>query len=242
MSNVYENKYGVTFGGHHSFRYYSLLPTAPPTIAPPAVNTFYVTVPGADGSLDLTEVLTGYPTYGDRKGTFSFMIYSKRDDWYSIYNNVVRDLNGKRMDVILDEDSEYYYNGRLTVGAPQLSRNKATFSVTGEFSANRYTLDEYSGNDWLWDPFDFEHGIAREYYQIKVRNQKQITLIGSSLVVCPKFTLESGYMTITADGRTYELHQGDNIFLNLLLADEEKIITARGKGVLTITYRIGGVG
>lgn len=239
--NLYESRYGVTFDGKHSFRDYGLLPTSAPVISPPKVNTYYVDVPGSDGSLDLTEALTGYPTYGDRNGVFNFQLYGLKDDWYNKVNTLIHDLNGKRMDVILDEDKQYYYKGRLTVGTPNYGKNKATISITGVFGSNRYMSDEYSGNDWLWDPFDFENGIAREYYKINVRNSKTVTLIGSEIIVCPKFTLESGYLTMTCDGVDYRLTQGENIFLNVLLSEGEKQVTFDGRGVVTITYRIGGV-
>lgn len=239
--NMYETNYGVSFNGHHSFGYYHLLPTSAPVIAPPTVKTFYVEIPGADGSLDLTEVLTGFPTYGDRNGEFNFMIYAPRDEWYDIYNLILQDLNGKRVEVILDEDAQFYYNGRLTVAAPSFTKNKGTIKITGVFASERYVNGAYSGNDWLWDPFDFENGIAREYYQINVRNRKTVTLIGSSLIVCPKFTVESGNLSVVADGNTYQLQTGDNIILEVLLGqNENKNVQFIGNGVVTITYRMGG--
>lgn len=241
MSNKYETRYGVTFNGHHSFRDYHLLPTSAPVITPPEVKTHYIEVPGADGSLDLTEALTGYPTYGDRKGNFNFQFYAPKSEWYNVYNDIVHDLNGVSADVIMDEDAQYYYKGRLIVGTPTYGKYKATIQITGTFKSDKYVQDSYSGNDWLWDSFDFEHGIAREYYKIPVRISKTVTLIGSELIVCPKFTLESGNLTMTYDGAEYPLTLGDNIFLNVLLGEEEKQVTFNGNGVVTITYRIGGV-
>lgn len=241
MSNMYEENYGASFNGHHSYNYYHLLPTSAPVIAPPEVKTFYVDVPGADGSLDLTEVLTGFPTYGDRKGEFNYMIYAPRSEWYPIYNQIVHDLNGKTADVILDEDSQYFYKGRLTVAAPSIGKKKCTVKITGIFASERYVNDSYSGNDWLWNPFDFENGIAREYYQIHVRNSKTVTLIGSDLVVCPKFTLEYGSISAVIGGKTYRLQTGDNIFLEVLLDRNSTLpVTFNGNGVVTVTYRMGG--
>lgn len=240
MSNKYETRYGVTFNGNHSFRKYRLLPTSAPVISPPEVKTFYVDVPGADGSLDLTEVLTGYVTYGDRDGDFNFQIYAPKEEWYDVYNDVVHDLNGKQADVILDEDAQYYYKGRLTVGKPSFGKNTAKLKISGVFSANKYVQDTYSGNDWLWDPFDFNTGIAREYYQINVRNSKTITLIGSELIVCPIFTLNSGNLTAVVNGNRYVLESGENIFLDILLTESNLDITFVGNGVVTVNYRIGG--
>jgi len=241
MSNVYETNYGVTFNGHHSYTYYHLLPTSAPVIAPPVVKTFYVDVPGADGSLDMTEVLTGYPTYGDRQGSFEFLINAPRAEWYTIYNQIVHDLNGKQADVILDEDSEYFYKGRLTVAAPNFGKHKGVVKVTGVFASERYVNNAYSGNDWLWNPFDFENGIAREYYQIQIRNSKTITLIGSDLIVCPIFTVESGNLTMQVNGKTYALKTGNNIFLDVLLGQNSTMdVLFTGNGVTTVNYRIGG--
>lgn len=242
MSNKYETQYGVTFNGLHSFRNYRLLPTSAPVITPPEVKTHYIEVPGADGSLDLTEALTGYPTYGDRKGTFNYQFYAPKSEWYNVYNDIVHDLNGVSADVILDEDAQYYYKGRLIVGTPSFGKYKATIQITGTFRSDKYVNDEYSGNDWLWNPFDFNSGIAREYYKIPVRNGKTVTLIGSELIVCPIFKLESGKLSLTVDGNTYQLSLGNNIFLNVLLKEEEKKVFFGGNGVVTITYRIGGVG
>lgn len=61
------------------------------------------------------------------------------------------------------------------------------------------------------------------------------------MVVCPTFHLDSGNLSLTVDGVTYPLSLGDNIFLNVLLKEEEKQVTFTGRGVVTITYRIGGV-
>ena len=241
MSNVYETRYGVSFNGRHSFNYYHLLPTAAPYVAPPVVKTFYVDIPGADGSLDLTEVLTGFPTYENRIGEFNFLIFADRDDWYTIYNKVVNDLNGKQAEVILDDDSDFYYKGRLTVDAPTFQKLKGEIKITGVFAAEKYVNGSSSGNDWLWNPFNFENGIAREYYNISVKNSKTVTLIGSGLIVCPKFTLVSGWLKMEVNGVNYTLQSGDNIFLDVLLGQNETIdCHFTGDGVVTITYRMGG--
>lgn len=237
---MYETRYGVTFNGKHSFRNYRLLPTAMPVISPPEVKTFYVEVPGADGSLDLTEVLTGYPTYGDRTGEFEFQIYAPKEEWYDVYNNVIHDLNGISADVSLDEDPEYYYKGRLTVGVLEADKFTARIPITGVFSANKYVDETLTGNDWLWDPFDFENGIAREYYKIYIRDEMTITLIGSELLACPNFKLVSGFLKVIANGHEYVLHSGDNLFADIVLTEEDLDIKLRGRGVVTITYRVGG--
>lgn len=240
MSIPYETLYGVSFGGKHSFREYGLLPLSKPVISPPAVKTYYVEVPGADGSIDLTEALTGYVTYGDRTGKFDYQLYAPKDEWLNVYNQIVSDLHGKAMDVVLDDDDKYYYHGRLSVGSLNVDKNKAKIQITGTFKSGRYAFDTTSGNDWLWNPFDFESDVAREYYQIRVKGEKQVTLIGSDLVVNPVFTLVSGAVGIKYNGGQYNLHSGDNAFANIVLTSTGVTVTLFGNGSVTISYKIGG--
>ena len=50
-----------------------MLPTARPMFTPPDVKTNYIDIPGGNGSLDLTEALTGYPLYSNRTGSLNFV-------------------------------------------------------------------------------------------------------------------------------------------------------------------------
>ena len=76
MSNVYETYLGTTFkvGGvsRHSFGYFGLYPHERPEIPPAEPKTHYVEIPGADGSIDMSEWPQGYMTYKNRKGKFVF--------------------------------------------------------------------------------------------------------------------------------------------------------------------------
>ena len=49
---------GVLFGDKHSFKDWGLILKERPDIKPPNVKTSYVDIAGANGSLDLTEVLS----------------------------------------------------------------------------------------------------------------------------------------------------------------------------------------
>lgn len=237
--NPYELNFGTSFNGKHSFRDYGLYPSEPASVDPPAVKTFLVDVPGANGSLDLTEALTGYPTYGDRRGTFSFIYIGERSEWYRVYNRIMEDLNGKAADVVIDNDPENYYTGRLTVSSPQVSDTGAKITITGLFKSIAYVDPDYSGNDWLWDSFDFENGIAREYYKLNVVGSRTVNLIGSSIVVCPTFLLESGNMRMVVNGTEYLLNKGDNVFLDILITSDNLSVTFKGRGVVTVSYKIG---
>ena len=50
-----------------------LIPSTRPLVNLPSVRTKNVEIPGANGSVDLTEILSGEPLYGDRTGSFDFL-------------------------------------------------------------------------------------------------------------------------------------------------------------------------
>ena len=103
---------GVLFGNKHSYKDWGLLLTERPVISPPAVKTTYVDIPGANGSLDLTEVMSHDVKYKDRDIKCSFHVLADRKNWHDIYSNIQDYLHGQKLKVILDEDPCYYYEGR----------------------------------------------------------------------------------------------------------------------------------
>ena len=52
----------------NTFDDWFLIPESRPTIANPSVRTSYIEVPGASGSIDATDWLSGFPLYDDREG------------------------------------------------------------------------------------------------------------------------------------------------------------------------------
>lgn len=101
----------------------------------PAVKTQTVSVPGADGELDLTDALTGEPVFGNRtiklklgfcpRGPFDFYAFAAA-------------VHGQRRKLELD-GRDGYYIGRCTVGTPDTSLDMTTFDVT--IDADPYRFD-----------------------------------------------------------------------------------------------------
>lgn len=78
--------------------------------AKPKLN--YIDVPGADGSLDLTEALGVGVVYEDRELTWTFAVGAD-DNWTTVYRTVANFLNGKKCKIVLDDYSGYYLVGRV---------------------------------------------------------------------------------------------------------------------------------
>lgn len=115
-----------------------LVPESRPVVPMPEVNTNYVDVPGMSGSIDLTEYLTGYPTYKNRTGSLKFHVLNGYNPWQVTYHNIANYLHGKEAAMMLEDDPNYYYFGRFTVQS-WTSNNDGTWSDV-EIG---YTLDPY---------------------------------------------------------------------------------------------------
>ena len=62
--------HSINFGNKNTWDDWRLIPTSRPVFLPPDVKKVLVDLPGSDGVIDLTESLTGYVKYGNRKGSF----------------------------------------------------------------------------------------------------------------------------------------------------------------------------
>lgn len=106
---------GVTFGNIHSFDDLGVILSSV-KISPATPKTTYVDIPGADGSLDLTEAL-GEVKYKDRVITFTFTTLPE-DDISEKQMEISNVLNGVHFNKItLDKDDDYYWTGRCSVSA-----------------------------------------------------------------------------------------------------------------------------
>ena len=104
--------YGVKFGTKHTLIDWGLYMVKPPEISRPDPVTYEVEIPGADGTLDLTESLTGEVVYRNRPIRFFFMSKIPILNWRALESEIANHLHGKNLDIICDDDPDYYWNGR----------------------------------------------------------------------------------------------------------------------------------
>lgn len=123
---------GVSFDGKHSYREYGLLLKSRPVISPPEPKTNVIEVPGSDVIIDLTESLTGKVHYGMREGKFEFHVLNGRSEWSAVYAALLNDLHGKRLQIVLDDDPNYYYVGRVTINDMESDKKTATIVLSAQ--------------------------------------------------------------------------------------------------------------
>ncbi len=235
--------HSITFGTKNTWTDWKLVPTSRPVLDPPAVKKVLVDIPGSDGSIDLTESLTGYVKYENRKGSFEFKVHTK-EDWVEVYSSILDYLHGQRMKIILEDDPGYYYYGRAYVNQWKSSKNYSLIVIEAEVDPYKYELFG-SLEDWYWDPFNFETGIIREYADITVDGNITITIDGNRRPVIPEFTVAStdgNGMKIrltTGNNKTYTVADGSIRIPEIVLVEGKNKLRFDGYGTVSINYHGG---
>lgn len=85
-----ENPIGNFIG--HTWRDWSLIPTARPFVKPPARKENKDDVKGINGSLDLSNQLLGFPLFNNREGSWTFYSVYRPDSYESIQDNLDADI------------------------------------------------------------------------------------------------------------------------------------------------------
>lgn len=117
---------GIKFDDIHS--YYDLgLILSDCSISPATPKTNYINIPGADGSLDLTEAL-GEVKYNDRTGKLVFSVLPT-DDFEEKKSEISNFLNGKRFKITLDKDPDWYYQGRCSINSWKCDKKVGQITV-----------------------------------------------------------------------------------------------------------------
>lgn len=186
----------------------------------------YVEVPGHNGPLDLSTVLTdGEPYYGSREfvATLESSEGTRQEREYRI-NQMINQLDGWRMNIILPDDSEHYISGRVRVEKLYNDLAHAAVQVTA------------TCEPWRYNNFETVVGLnATETEQTAVLiNQGRRSVV-------PNITVTGGTVTISFDTDTETftriLGEGEHTLPDIYLKTGAAPLRYRGSGQATLTYR-----
>lgn len=229
--------FGVKFGDKHSFNDFGLIFNSK-TISEPEAQVVNISVPGRNGSIDLTEVLTGDVRYNDRKLSIDFTIRDNVSKWEEIRQRIANEIHGKQLKIIFDDDISYYWYGRVSVGEIKPDGAIAAINISAIVSPYKYNITT-SVDDWLWDPFDFETGIINETANIVVSGTKSVSIICSGKVENPIITADA-QMTCSVDGgAAVTVNVGTEVNYDIVLTAGEHTLVFNGNGIISINY-VGG--
>lgn len=207
---------GVTFGTNHSYDFYSLILTGK-TIEAPEAKKYTVDIEGGDGELDLTEYF-GRVNYKNRKLSFDFEAITSKVDFPTFFSTIFNDLHGKKMKVILDDDPNYFYYGRLSVKA---THSKKISKITIEVDAEPY---KYKLNQTT---------VSRS-----ISGSDTVLLTNDVLPVVPSITASAAF-TIVFNGVTTAVSAGTFTIPTLELSAGSNSVSVTGTGTISFTWQEG---
>lgn len=235
--------HSITFGDRNTWDDWHLIPSTRPLFNPPDVKTHIVDIPGANGQIDLTESLTGYPLYENRTGSIEFYVANGYEDWAVLYSKIMNYLHGKRMRATLEDDRYFYYEGRFEVN--KWTSDKWWSKITIDYDVYPYKKEPNTSIEpWLWDPFDFEQGIIRDYNALVVDGTLELEILGREEYVVPEIIVDSddgSGMTVKVGSTTYELSDGVNVNPNIVVGETNVTLTFTGNGTVSVNYQGGSL-
>ena len=225
--------HSITIGDKNTWDDWHLIPATRPLFNPPTVKENMVKSPGGDGVLVMTASLAGRPTYNYRTGSWTFYVQNGFKDWSVLYSEIMVYLHGQTFKAILEDDPAYFYEGRFSVN--QWKSDKDYSQVVINYNVGPYKKEiNNTGSDWLWDPFNFETGIIRNYKNLSVLTSLTVVVEGDMMDSVPIIIASASGMQVTYEGKTYSLSKGANTIPQIVLHSGENTLIFAGQGTITI--------
>lgn len=214
---------GVLFNYIHSFYDLNLILSAV-DISPAKPKTTYVDIPGADGSLDLTEA-HGEVKYSDRTIKFTFTMNPAGDlserAWEEKKMEVSNALNGLACRITLDKDPDYYWQGRCSLDSYKSNKRVRQFVVAATVRPYKWKQSETVASFALSD-------VAQK---VNIRNARKS--------VCPVITCTDDDTKIVFNGNTFSFNAGSHKNLNIRFTEGNNEVTISGAGLVAFAYQEG---
>lgn len=209
---------GISFDDIHS--YYDLNLILSETKIPPATpKTTYIDVPGADGSIDLTES-HGEVRYSDRECTFKFTVHPLDiSAWEDKQTEVSNLLNGKVFKITLDKDDEFYYQGRCTVKEYTSNKNIKQITVAAKVK-----------------PYKYKQNLTIVTAALS-STPKTLNILNGRKSVSPTIECSSNNTVISFGDATFNLNAGTHKILDIRFVEGNNQVTVSGSGTVAFRYQ-----
>lgn len=113
-------------------------------IGAPEVITNIVAIPYSNNYVDLTEVY-GKPTYQQRVISISVDSVEKTELWHKYIEELFNLFHGQKVKAVITSDSEYYYEGRVSIEVDTRNDNlvnQITINIIAAPFKKHYLNDE----------------------------------------------------------------------------------------------------
>lgn len=189
-------------------------------VTPPEPKTNYVNLDGMDGTLDLSESLTGEIAYDDRTVTATFWTDNgTRTEREALLREIRAVLHGRKIKIIDPDDPDHYFYGRVKIKSVKNTVPYAEFSIEATCEPWRYANEE-------------------SVRSVEVKDQTVNIIMSNNGVktLSPTITV-TGSVTIGYNGATVDLTAGAYRITDIKLYRGANIVTVSGSGTVVFTYK-----
>lgn len=214
---------GVTFGNLHSYRDMKLLLQPGKEIGSPEVKQYKIAVDGADGSLDYTDFF-GEAKYDNVSLKFPFATIVPKRDFLTHFSTVKNALHGKKMRIILDDDSSSFYVGRVFVQQFTNEKNIGMIAIECDCEPYKYKL-------------------ARTIVSRAIDGAETVILTNARKRAVPEVRIETE-STINIryqDNLIWDLGPGSYTLPELELAEGDNAVSVTGTGTIAFEWQEGSL-
>jgi hypothetical protein len=193
-------------------------------LSPAEQKTNFVDIPGGDGSLELSTVLTdGIPKYKDRTLTVTLECSAgTRLTRESTIKAMINQLDGMSLDIKLPDDTAHYITGLVHVAREYNDLAHAAVTLTAICKP------------WKWATAEKQASltVGNETKTLTLTNSGRRPVVPTLIVSGPPIPLEFEY-----NGATISLTPGTYQWPELLLTPGSHTLTVTGNGGLIVKYR-----
>lgn len=211
----------VYFNDYNSWKDFSLVLSSH-SIEAPTPKTETVDILGADGQIDYTEYF-GEVKYKNRKITLNFTTFGKSNVLSERLSEFLNTVHGQMMNIVLTDDSDFYYVGRIDVKTPSVKKNIMTIQVECDCEPYKYAVQETV----------IKRTSTNESMTLDCTNLK--------MTVIPTITVFSGTITVTFGTFSKSLGVGEWALSQIIFTKGSNLLTVSGTGLFEVRYREGGL-
>ena len=221
--------YGMKFGEFHSYKDFKLVPTSKPIIPLPPPKIEYLEVPGRQGEIDISESLAGEVLYGMRTGSLEFLVSDIRK-WKEVYGKLLSFIHGKTVQIILDTEPSFLYQGRIYVSEFKSDKNFSLITLEYRLEPYKYNVSDLQENG----------EIVHKVENIVITENKKYTLpFDSDMTLVPEFFNKTEQaISLEFLGKHYNIPKGKSRFPEVR-GRKDLELHFSGNSTIDIAYKRG---
>ena len=225
--------HSLIISGKNTYTEWGIVPTSRPVVAMPEVKTTYVDLPGSHGVLDYTTLLLGEAPLGQREGSWEF-VCKPGAEWVSVYESIANFIHGERLPIILEDDPDHIYIGRLALNEWKSDKDRSIITIDYNIDPFKFNTETVEGTQCVWRTGKTE--LVRTI-QFNVTDSATKTFVNRGTKSAVPLFVCSASFTATKGTTTINLVSGQNTNANITLEPGENTISFSGSGTIKISYR-----